>query len=452
MPINQDFPLPNNQQGPQSDDNGVINSSKDSALNLIRSKLSNIYSSEPDAKAEELKIAKDGVHSKHQQFMQNLMASGKSLADIQVDWHDYYANLSNIEKHQVWKEFYQNQASTSKLASAMQKSSDEQFSSMPNSGSRTIVSKNTKVIKPLSSSQKQSLEPQAQPNIEQLPVDLPVVASPKITESIVSEFDKTKDTKTQAKEIKSEIVSKVNARGKLKPKHHLQSLLFGMSMGMVVLFIFMFSFFNERFITPFMTPSRTASSSPIIMDPNALVGPEPQIIIPKINVDVPVVYNSPSISENDIQNSLESGVVHYPTTPKPGENGNSVIVGHSSNNLLNRGKYKFAFVLLNKLENGDTITLQYNSKRYVYKVYEKIIVDPSEVGVLGPTDKKASISLITCDPPGTSIKRLVIRAEQISPTTDSNIASNAPDVQSISVPQVVPGNAPTLFERLFGWL
>jgi sortase A len=223
-------------------------------------------------------------------------------------------------------------------------------------------------------------------------------------------------------------------------------------MGLVVISIFMISFFNERFIAPFVTPSRTASNTPIIIDPNAKVGDESLIIIPKINVEVPVVYDTPSIAEDDIQASLENGVVHYPTTPRPGENGNVVVVGHSSNNLLNRGKYKFAFVLLNRLEPGDTITMQYGGKRYVYKVYETIIVKPNEVGVLGPTDKKASLSLITCDPPGTSINRLVVRAEQISPSTDNNVASTASDVQATSVPQVVPGNAPSLFDRLFGWL
>jgi sortase A len=452
MPVNQDLPLPSNQQPDPSNNGRVVDSSKDSALSLIRSKLNNIYSNEPDAKAEETKIIKQGAHSKHQKFMQDLMKSGKSLADIQVEWHNYYASLNDTEKHQVWNEFYQNQAQTSKLAGAMQKTTDEQFDSIPKSNVRSSINKNQKIIKPLPPSENKNFTKETEPANKQPTVELPTINNPKVTSAIIAEFEQPKNDLTQTSEIKKEIVNKVSARGKLKPRHHLQSLLFGMSMGMVVLFIFMFSFFNERFITPFMTPSRTASSSPIIMDPSAQVGPEPQIIIPKINVDVPVVYDTPSIAESDIQNSLESGVVHYPTTAKPGENGNVVIVGHSSNNLLNRGKYKFAFVLLNKLETGDTITLQYNSKRYVYKVYEKIIVDPSEVGVLGPTDKKASVSLITCDPPGTSLKRLVIRAEQISPTTDSNIASNAPDVQSANVPQVVPGNAPSLFERLFGWL
>ncbi|HPD99486.1 MAG TPA: class D sortase, partial [Candidatus Saccharibacteria bacterium] len=246
-------------------------------------------------------------------------------------------------------------------------------------------------------------------------------------------------------------LDKVTARGKLSPKHHLQSLLFGLSMGMIVVAVVMLSFFNERFIAPFITPSRTASASPIIINPNEQVGPESKVIIPKINVDVPVVYDMTTNEEKAVQAALENGVVHYPSTPVPGQNGNVVIVGHSSNNLLNRGKYKFAFVLLNKLQEGDTITMQYGGKRYVYKVYEKVIVKPSDVGVLGPTDKTASLSLITCDPPGTSINRLVVRAEQISPNPNGNVAASTAN-QVANTPDIVPGNAPSLFERLFGWL
>ncbi len=80
-----------------------------------------------------------------------------------------------------------------------------------------------------------------------------------------------------------------------------------------------------------------------------------------------------------------------------------------------------------------------------------VIVKPTDVGVLGPTDKTATLTLITCDPPGTSINRLVIKAEQISPAATANIAAADPTV-SENVPQIVPGNAPSLFERLFGWL
>lgn len=450
--FNQSLPLPSSS--PDDEDinaSDVKSEPRDSAINLIRDKVNRLYSNEPEASDEEQEIENTGVHSKHQAYMKNLMDSGMGLAEIQNAWHEYYQKLPDDEKHEVWNEFYANQAKTSKLAKSIQAKADDQIDSKPKDTRKGMINKNQKIIAPLpkSESEKFAQEQEALAKERQEHIKEEKQVTPQIVGAV--ELPKTKPSQT-AKETKDELINKVTARGKLKPKHHLQSLLFGMSMGLIVIFIFMFGFFNERFIAPFVTPSRTASNGPIIIDPTAKVGPESLIIIPKINVEVPVVYNTPSIAEADIQASLENGVVHYPTTPKPGENGNVVVVGHSSNNLLNRGKYKFAFVLLNRLEVGDTITMQYNSKRYVYKVYEKIIVKPDEVGVLGPTDKKASLSLITCDPPGTSINRLVVRAEQISPSTDNNVASTAQDVQASSVPQVVPGNAPSLFERLFGWL
>jgi sortase A len=212
----------------------------------------------------------------------------------------------------------------------------------------------------------------------------------------------------------------------------------------------MFRFFNEYIISPFITPSKTASSSPIIIDPNATVSEENLVIIPKINLEVPVVYNLESAKEDVLQNGLENGVVHYPSSPVPGEKGNVVVVGHSSNNIFNAGKYKFAFALLSYLENGDTVIMQYNKKRYIYKVYDKFIVKPSEVSVLGPTDKSSALTLITCDPPGRNTNRLIIRAEQISPEPSSNIASSTQP--AIEEAPIVPGNSPSLFSRLFSWL
>ena len=59
------------------------------------------------------------------------------------------------------------------------------------------------------------------------------------------------------KEVQAAIRDKVTAGGKLKAKHHLQSLLFGLGMGLIVVIIFLFGFFNEVFIAPFIQPSRT---------------------------------------------------------------------------------------------------------------------------------------------------------------------------------------------------
>lgn len=235
-------------------------------------------------------------------------------------------------------------------------------------------------------------------------------------------------------------------------KAHFQSLIFGLGMGLVVVFILMFSFFNERIVTPFIRPGQNVSATPIIVDPNNMgpVGKQSKIVIPKINIEAPIVFDEPSVDEKAIQKALERGVVHYAITPLPGELGNSVIVGHSSSNILNSGKYKFAFLLLKSLESGDTFIVQNNGKRYVYKVYNKFVTNPKDVSVLGPPpkSKKAIMTLITCDPPGMSTNRLIIQGEQIYPDPGKNTQSSVtPESITSSEPEELPSNAPSLWSR-----
>ena len=139
--------------------------------------------------------------------------------------------------------------------------------------------------------------------------------------------------------------------------------------------------------------------------------------------------------------------MHYPTTVNPGEIGNAAFFGHSSNNILNPGKYKFAFVLLHQLTIGDTFYLTYNQKIYVYKVINRQVVDPSNVSVLDAVPgQTATATLITCDPPGTSLHRLVVVGQQISPNPSTNVASSVPQSTSSSV-STLPGNGPSLFTK-----
>lgn len=371
------------------------------AANIIRGKIAAMFNAEPSVSAELQEVAKVKYRSKHQQFLYELSSSGKSLAEIQSAWHSYYTNLPDQEKHEVWQEFYTNYNRLTKQFAG------QSYQTTTKPAPRRISSPRT------------SLKP--------------------------SMLDGRSLT-----DIKRQLLGNVGGRANKKTKRR-SSLAFGLTAGIVSLAVMMFGFFNERFIAPFITPSRVVSSTPIILDGSAAVGPEPKLIIPKINLDVPVVYDEPSVDEEAVQRALEDGVLYYATTPKPGELGNSVIFGHSSNNILNRGKYKFAFVLLNRLEVGDTFMAHYEGQRYIYKVSETKIVPPTDVSVLNTTNHPASMTLITCDPPGTAINRLVVIGEQIAPDPGGNIASSANQTVA-NQPQTLPSNAPSLWSRLTSWL
>jgi sortase A len=369
----------------------------DLASHAIRQKLEQIYADEPDA-TKELKeaAARASKRSKHQQFMYDLGTSGKDLASIQTEWHAYYEGLPDKEKHAVWQEFY---ASQSALVQNAHHPEPAQ-----------VLAKNR----------------HRAAGVRRTPAKL-------------------RDSRS-TKDIQEALRDKVTAGGTLKAKHHLQSLLFGLGMGLIVIIIFLFGFFNEVFIAPFIQPSRAAAATPLIVSSDGVAPTnDPEVIIPKINVQIPVNYNQTSTDEAAIENDLENGVVHYPTTVLPGQVGNAAFFGHSSNNIFNKGKYKFAFVLLHTLVEGDTFYLTYDGKVYVYKVISKRVVEPSEVSVLGPVEgQTATATLITCDPPGTSLHRLVVVGQQISPDPSNNTQAAT---TTVNPTDNLPGNGPTLWGR-----
>jgi sortase A len=165
-----------------------------------------------------------------------------------------------------------------------------------------------------------------------------------------------------------------------------------------------------------------------------VVGPQNEIIIPKIGVTAPLVFVSTN-NELEVLKALREGVVHYYGTALPGENGNSAFFGHSSNDWWEPGNYKFVFVLLEKLSVGDTYEIHYNSRKYVYRVTETKVVNPNDLSVLNQTTKPTS-TLITCTPPGTSWRRFVVSAIQIEPTpvVDTQKPVHQTSVQSEKLP------------------
>lgn len=382
------------------------------AIALVRDKVSRIYAREPSAQEEAKELQQLRTQrSKHQQFMYDLTTSGKSLADIQTEWHNYYIHLSDHEKHEVWQEFYEAQRPTHSATGHQRHHQTEHAEH----SKRNKLKNNAHAV---------GAHPKNLPRPGQF-IDQRSVG-----------------------EIKSQLLNKISANGKLTAVHHFKSLLFGLGMSALVLLFITFIFFNEAYIAPFISPNQSVSATPIIGTQDGPVGPEPKIIIPKINLEVPVVFGMQTVEENDIQTALEDGVVHYASTPNPGEVGNSVIVGHSSNNILNKGKYKFAFVLLKRLEAEDTFFVHREGVRYTYKVYKKEIVSPDNTAVLNTQEKPNTITLITCDPPGTSVNRLIITAEQIAPDPISNKASTA--ISELKVEeQKLPSNAPSLWSRLW---
>lgn len=144
---------------------------------------------------------------------------------------------------------------------------------------------------------------------------------------------------------------------------------------------------------------------------------ENRIIIPRIGKNIPLVDISMTRSfdfdhmENIFMQELEKGVVRYPGSAVPGEKGNAFIFWHSSNYPWLKGDFNDVFALLDNVEFGDQIIVFYNQKKFVYTVREKKIVRPGDVKVLERNPEARELSLMTCWPIGTTLKRMLVFAE-----------------------------------------
>jgi len=61
----------------------------------------------------------------------------------------------------------------------------------------------------------------------------------------------------------------------------------------------------------------------------------------------------------------------------------------------------------------DSFYLTYQGKVYKYKVFDKKVVEATEIDYLNPNTRKNQATLMTCWPPGTTLKRLVVLGELI---------------------------------------
>lgn len=115
---------------------------------------------------------------------------------------------------------------------------------------------------------------------------------------------------------------------------------------------------------------------------------------------------------------LAKGLIHYGGTALPGEYGNTVIFGHSTLPQFFKGSrdYKSIFSTLPSIKDGDDIFITYDGVTYRYTVYEKVVVEPTDLSSLEQRFDDSYVTLVTCVPPGTYLMRLNVKARLVRPT------------------------------------
>ena len=237
--------------------------------------------------------------------------------------------------------------------------------------------------------------------------------------------------------LRARIRKKVKTRAKKmsKSRH-----FWPVTVGLTVLILGLLFEYNQTIASNFMAfvaPSggRETSIQTIDFTVTANVHDSPTLMIPKLNIEVPVTFGA----ENDVrsmQGAMSNGVANFYTSVSsamPGQIGNFAVSGHSAGNIYDyNNQYKFIFSGLTRLEAGDMIYMDYEGQRYSYRVQGSSVVEPTDVGELARISAdnpgKPMITLITCTPLGTSRYRLLVYGEQIYP--DYEKAEEAAIVES----------------------
>ncbi len=127
------------------------------------------------------------------------------------------------------------------------------------------------------------------------------------------------------------------------------------------------------------------------------------ISIPKLNLD--------NIIVSTIDTDLSKHLVHFPGTALPPNKGNAAIFGHSTlPQLYDPKDYKTIFANIHNLKKDDTILVTMQNTLYTYRIFTIVIVDAEDTSYLTQDTDASYLSIITCTPPGTTWKRLLIKA------------------------------------------
>ena len=254
-------------------------------------------------------------------------------------------------------------------------------------------------------------------------------------------------------DLRSSIRRKINDKAKkVRGSRHFMPIV----AACAVMIVFLFLQYNRvlfAYVEAYVSPG-AADPESIIVSPNTtkVATNESRLLIPKIAVDVPIVWDANAADTNSLNQAMDKGIVWFNiqgANAKPGEKGNFVVSGHSSNDWTDGGNYKFIFARLEKMAAGDVVYANYNGTRYTYKITGTKVVKPTDVASLQIGNDKPYITLITCTPLGTAQNRLLVFGEQISPNPNEAKTAEQNSNTATSTKKM-PANSPTFLQRIFG--
>lgn len=122
------------------------------------------------------------------------------------------------------------------------------------------------------------------------------------------------------------------------------------------------------------------------------------ISIDNIDLKLPIL-------EGATKKNMKHAAAHMSETTGLGQIGNTAIAAHRAHTkgrLFNR---------LGEVKLGDEILVQNDKQKYKYKVYNIVVVEPTDLSVLDKNNEDAILTLITCDPMINPTHRLIVQGK-----------------------------------------
>ena len=151
--------------------------------------------------------------------------------------------------------------------------------------------------------------------------------------------------------------------------------------------------------------------------------------IPSLGITLPVAHGT---EDGTLQTAV--GHLEWSSLPIGGEGTHCVLSGHRglpSSELLTN---------IDRMEKGDLFTLHVLDQQLDYVVDNIAVVEPNDFSLLGITDGKDHVTLLTCTPYGINSHRLLVRVVRLNHTAEEGtpLPTVRDDVEQMDLRLLIP--------------
>lgn len=195
-----------------------------------------------------------------------------------------------------------------------------------------------------------------------------------------------------------------------------------LSVGLTIVILFpIFTKTNKRkvvVVDPYRvveTPTPKKENIAIIVEEAQGYGLETEfsVAIPKISAYSNVVENVDPNNSVEYLDALKQGIAHTKGTYFPGLGKNIYLFSHSTASSADIQKYNAIFYNLKDLDIDDQIIVFFRQEKFIYHVSEVVVVGADDTSYIYKDFGKETLVLQTCDPPGTTWRRLLVIAQRV---------------------------------------